>query len=125
VQVVVLERVGEQRAARFGGVAVALVVGVEEEADLALPVLADRQRDVADQLARRAQLDGEVRARLRRPRDLRRQHVADLGLGARLPVEPARDVLARLDRVERREVLRHHPPEPQALGLDQRSPRAS
>jgi hypothetical protein len=40
-------------------------------------------------------------------------------------VQPARDILARLDRVDRREVLRRRPPQPQALRLDQRITRAS
>ena len=40
-------------------------------------------------------------------------------------VQPARDLLARPDRVERRQIARHERPQPQAPGLDQRITRAS
>src|SRR6476661_8375995 len=85
MQAVVREREREHRAGGLGRVAVALVVGVEDEADLALAVLADGQRDVADQLA--AALDRERQADLLRPGEQALEALTRVVLAERVRVE--------------------------------------
>jgi len=121
VQAVVLERMVEQRARRLGRVAAAVVGGVEDEADLALAVLGiDAHGEVADQLAGLAQLDRERRAGLRRPGEDPLDPRPRLLLGGRVPVQPAHDVLARADGVQRGVVVSAQRAEREPLGLDQR-----
>ena len=65
---------------------------MERETDLALAVLADGDVRGADQLA--AEIDRQHEALVGRPRDVGFDPGAHLVLVARVPVEPARDVLA-------------------------------
>ena len=113
VQPELLERDPQQRARRLGRVAVAVLGGIEDEADLALAVLAvdPGQRDAAGE---RAGLAHEARRRRpRRPRrssahplDLAREHALELLARAHAPVEVARHVGMRVDRDEARRCRR-------------------
>jgi hypothetical protein len=89
---------------------------MHDEADLALPVLAHGQVRVADQLA--VALDREHHAGLPRLREMRLQHRAHLVLVARFPVEPARNVVARVDGVHRGDVVERERAQSQAGSVD-------
>src|SRR3954471_7503429 len=102
VQAVRVERELDDRLGRLGRVAVTLVVGVEHEADLALAVLTDGDVRGADQLA--FEIDRQHDAFVERPRDVGVDRGAHLVLAAWVPEEPARDVLARVDGLQRGEV---------------------
>ena len=114
----------EQRAGGLGGVAAAVVVRVQDVAELPLAelVAVHPHGHVAGVGARVLGLDREREGiavhRDGRRGDLLAQRLADLLLVARAPGEQAGDVLARLDREQRLEVGRGVEAQPQALGLD-------
>src|SRR4051794_38019130 len=116
VQVIAAERELEHRRGRLGRVAVALVVGVEHEAEVALAGLADGDVHGPDQRA--VEIDRQHGPLLERPRDVTLDRGPHLVLGARVPEEPARDVRARVEGVQRGDVAGHEPPQPQARRLD-------
>src|SRR3954471_18950118 len=85
------ERDRQHAGGRLGRVAAALVVRVEDEADLPLPVRLDRERDVADELTRGEDLGPDRHAGLgvvTRPDDAPLERLAHLVLRAWLPVQP-------------------------------------
>src|SRR5262249_17499106 len=106
----------------LGRVAATVVVGMENEADLALTVLGARPVQVAfaDELTGRPQLGGEAEGVAlgddRGRAHLDGQRLADLGRGARVPVEVAGDIGTRLDREQRLEVGRRERAQAQTLG---------
>ena len=108
----VVEGQRQERAGGLGRVAVAVMVGVEDEADLGLAMLGARPAHaaVADQLPALAQHRREAEVVAlgddRRRADLGVEGLAHLGRVARVPVEVARDVGTRLDGQERLEVGR-------------------
>ena len=131
VQAELLEREPQQQPAGLGRVTMAVPLGVEDESQLALPVLCapEKQTAVADDLGRRLQHDGEAEhiavARERGALHALRERGAHLVLVARLPVEPARDVVARLHREERVEVVRRERTQQQSFALERDHRRGS
>jgi hypothetical protein len=120
----VLEPEGEHGLGGLGGEAAASVVGVNDEPELALPMLlaSPAQADLAEQRAAVALHDGEAESVTlgldRRHPGLLPEHAADLLGPPRLPVEIADDVGARVDREHSLEVVLRERPDQQPLGLD-------
>jgi hypothetical protein len=87
---------------------VALVVGVEHEAEVALAGLADGEVHGPDQ--RSVEIARQHGPLLERPRDVALDRGPHLVLGARVSDEPACDVRARVDGVQPGDVAGHEPP---------------
>ena len=122
VEAELLEAQPQHLAGGLGRVSVALVVGVQHEPDLTLPVrLASvHEDDIAHHGVAVARLDGQLErvalgldpvARLA-------DHLFHSLTGARLPVQVAHHLRARLDVVQDVDVGLTVGPQQQALGLD-------
>src|SRR4029079_19792943 len=115
---------GEQRPRRLRRVAASLMPAVEDEAELALAVrdACPEKRDVADELFRRAKLDGSAQPLAFGSKSaagrLQCEQLTRLGERSRVVVQPARVLLVTVDRMQGLEVGSQEGAEQQPRSLD-------